>query len=69
MNIVRHNEQLGIPTLGVVYVHVAHMWRVMQPETENQVQYDDFFRDTVGLVFRGTIVKSVVSTLRAKLFQ
>ena len=36
MKNVRHNEQLGIPTLGVVFVHAAHMWRVMQPETENQ---------------------------------
>ena len=36
MNNVRHNEQLGNPImLGViVFVHVAHVWRVMQPETE-----------------------------------
>ena len=35
MKNVRHNEQLGNPImLGVVFVHVAHMWRVMQPETE-----------------------------------
>ena len=35
MKNVRHNEQLGNPImLGVVFVHVVHMWRVKQPETE-----------------------------------
>ena len=38
-----HNEQLGIPTLAVVFVHAVHMWRVMEPETEDQALYDDFF--------------------------
>ena len=53
MKNVRHNEQLRIPTFGVVFVHVAHMWCVMQPETENQVLYDDVFSDTFGPVFAG----------------
>ena len=35
-----HNEQLGIPTLAAIFVHVAHMWRAMQSETEDQVLYD-----------------------------
>ena len=29
------------------------MWHVMQLEIENQALYDDFFRDTLGLVFWG----------------
>ena len=60
MKNVRHKaDQLGIPTLGVVFVHVAHMWRVMQLEIENQALCDDFFRGTFGLVFGGAIVESV----------
>ena len=54
----------------VVLVHVAHMWRVIQPETEVQALYDDFCCDTFGLVFGGAIVQSVccdrVSILGAK---
>ena len=46
-----HDEQLGIPTLVVVFVHVAHMWLVIPPETEDRALYDDFFRDTFGLVW------------------
>lgn len=30
------NGQLGIPTLVVVFAHVAHMRRVVQPETEDK---------------------------------
>ena len=63
MRNVGHNEQLGIPTLGVVFVHVAHMWRVMQLEIENQALYDDLFRDTFGLVFGEAIVESVTHLL------
>ena len=64
MRNVGHNEQLGIPTLGVVFVHVAFMWRVMQLEIENQAMYDDFFRDTFGLVFGwAIIVESVIRML------
>ena len=43
----------------VVLVHVAHMWRVIQPETEVQALYDDFCRDNFGLVFGGAIVECV----------
>ena len=60
MRNVRHNKQLGIPTFGVDFVHVAHMWRVVQPGTENQALYDDFFSNTFGLVFGGAIVESVM---------
>ena len=66
MKNARHNAQLGIPTLGVVFVHVAHMWRIVQPETENQALYDDLFSDTVGLVFRGAVVESVSYNARAE---
>ena len=52
-----------MPTLGVVFVHVALMWRVMQPETERQALYDDFFSDTFWLVFRGAIVESFKTQL------
>ena len=53
MKNARYIEQLGVLTLAVVFVHVAHMWRVMQPETENQALYDDLFSDTFGLVYWG----------------
>ena len=53
MRNVGHNEQLGIPSLGVVFVHAAHVWRVMQLEIENQALHDDLFRDTFGLVLGG----------------
>ena len=53
MKNVRHNEHLGILTLGVVFVDVAHMWRVMQSETENQALFVDFYGGSFGLVFRG----------------
>ena len=56
MKNARHNEEPEIPTLVVVFVYIAHMWRVMQPETEDQAQYDDFFRDTFGLIFGGGAV-------------
>ena len=59
MKNVSHNEELGIPTLGVVFVHVAHIWRTMQPEIEDQALYHDIFRDTLRLVFGGAIVESV----------
>ena len=36
------------------------MWRVMQPETEDQALYADIFLDTFGLVFKGALVESVV---------
>ena len=39
--------------LGVVFVHVAHMWRVMQSETENQALFVDFYSGSFGLGFRG----------------
>ena len=57
-----HNEQQGIPTLVVVLVHAAHMWRVMQPETEDQALCDDFLRDTFLLVLGGATVESVDCT-------
>ena len=57
MKNVRHNEHLGIPMLGVVFVHVDHMWRVMQPETENQALYDVFFVTLLGWFLGGAIVE------------
>ena len=53
MKNIRYNEQLGNPMLGVVFVHVVHMWRVMQSETENQALSVDFYSGSFGLVFRG----------------
>ena len=47
------NHKQGIPTLVVVFAYVAYMWLFMQPGTEDQAQYDDFFRDTFWLVFGG----------------
>ena len=38
-----YNEHLEIPTIAVVFVHVAHTWRVMQPETKDEALYDVFF--------------------------
>lgn len=43
IKIARHNEQPGIPPLGLVFSYVAHMWRVMQPETEHPALYDNFW--------------------------
>ena len=39
-----------------VFVQVAHMLRVKQPETEDQALYDEFFRDTRE--FRITLSRS-----------
>ena len=39
--------------IAVVFVHVAHMGRVIQPGTEDQALYDDFFRDTFAVVLAG----------------
>ena len=50
-----HNEQQGVPALAVAFVHVALMWRVMQPETEDQALYDDSFRDIFGLFVGGRL--------------
>ena len=62
MKNVRHNEQLGNPMmLGVVFVHVVHMWRVMQPETEDQALYDDFFATLLGCFWARAFVESVIS--------
>ena len=51
----KHQVQraVGNPMLGVVFVHVVHMWRVMQSETENQALSVDFYSGSFGLVFRG----------------
>ena len=59
MKNVRHDEQLRISTVWVVFVHVAHVWGIMRPETENQALYDDLFRGIFGLVFGVAIVESV----------
>ena len=56
-----HNEQLAIPTPVVVLVHVAHMWRIMQPETEDQALYDDFFATFLGWFWARAFVESVIS--------
>ena len=61
-----HNAQLGIPTLVIVFVNVAHTWRVIQPETEDQALYDNISRDILGLVFGGTLVESVVRLFDAR---
>ena len=59
MKNARYIEQLRVPTLAVVSVHVAHMWRAMPLETEDQAPFGDLFRDPFGLVFGGAIVESV----------
>ena len=46
--------------LLAVFVHVTHMWRVMQPEAEEQGLYDNFFRGTFGMVLGGAIAESVL---------
>ena len=43
-----HNDQLGTTTPAVVFVHVAPMWRVIQPETEDQALSDGFFFVTLS---------------------
>ena len=35
-----NEQQLGIPTLVVVFVPVVHMWLVIQSETEDQALYE-----------------------------
>ena len=47
------NEQLGITTLVVVFVHIAHKGRVIQPQTEDQALYNELFFYTDGLVLWG----------------
>ena len=54
-----HDAQLGMLTLVVVVIHVAHIRRVMQPETEDRALYDVFFVALFGLVLGGAIVESV----------
>ena len=51
MKDARYNEQLEPQTLVAVFIHAAHMRRVMLPETEDQALCDDVFRDSFGLVF------------------
>ena len=63
-----HTAQLGMPTLVAVFVHIARVWRVMQPETGDRALYDVLFRDTCGLVYGGvvSIVESVFPIVKAK---
>ena len=56
-----HNKQLGISVLVVGFVHVAHMWCVIQLETEDQALNVSLFLDTSWLFlfcFGGGIVDS-----------
>ena len=47
----------------VVLVHVALVWRAIQPEIEDQALYDDFFLDTFWLFFLGGGLSQKVSHL------
>ena len=58
-NATRYNAQLGTATVVVVFVHVAHMWRVIQPETEDQAVYDDLFEAILAWFLGDDIIECV----------